>query len=367
MKKKSKKKSNSIKIIILVILTILLAGLYYSYDKYIKVNINLKEDIKVEINTSNKVKDFVIDITNGKLINGSDIITNDTLGSKNVDIKIKDRLKREINKKINIDVVDTTPPEIECKDKLSTTKGKKIDLLEGVVVKDNSLEEIKASVIGEYDIDKVGTYKLQYKAVDSSNNETLKDFELVVKKNTTTVASNTSYYIKVNKTHNVVMVYGKDDNNEYTKLIKTFVASLGENTPLGEFKTDYKAETLALEKGVYGHYTVRFLKSRGMWFHSVPYFSKPSVDENGDKHWDNLEYEEYNKLGTLASLGCIRLAVRDAKWIYQNISNGTVVEIYEDDNLPEGVVKPTPITIDVDSPNRGWDPTDTDPLNPWNN
>ena len=47
MKKKSKKKSNSIKIIILVILTILLAGLYYSYDKYIKVNINLNHDFGV--------------------------------------------------------------------------------------------------------------------------------------------------------------------------------------------------------------------------------------------------------------------------------------------------------------------------------
>ena len=162
------------------------------------------------------------------------------------------------------------------------------------------------------------------------------------------------------------MVYAKDDDGDYTALVKTFVASLGNNTPLGIFKTDAKIETLALKGGVYGHYTVRFLKSRGMWFHSVPYFSKPSVDENGNKHWDNLEYEEYNKLGTLASLGCIRLAVRDAKWIYSNIPNGTIVEIYEDSSLPAGVVKPNAIKIDVNSPNKGWDPTDTDPLNPWN-
>ena len=156
------------------------------------------------------------------------------------------------------------------------------------------------------------------------------------------------------------MVYGLDTNNEYTKLVKIFVVSAGVNTPTGTFTTDLKYETLSLEGGVYGHYTVRFLKSRGMWFHSVPYFSKPS-----DNHWNDLEYEEYNKLGTLASLGCIRLAVIDAKWIYENISKGTTVEIYESDTLPDGVVKPTSIQIDVNSPNRGWDPTDPDPENPW--
>ena len=157
------------------------------------------------------------------------------------------------------------------------------------------------------------------------------------------------------------MIYSKDGNNEYTNLVKTFVASAGENTPLGIFKTDAKAETLSLVGGVWGHYTVRFMKSRGMWFHSVPYFSKPV---NG--HWNDLEYEEYNKLGSLASLGCIRLSTIDAKWIYDNISNGTIVEIYESDSLPEGVNKPVPITIDVNSENKGWDPTDPDSNNPWN-
>ena len=160
----------------------------------------------------------------------------------------------------------------------------------------------------------------------------------------------------------IIIFHNKFPNiklDRFNNLVKTFVCSAGENTPLGIYKTDLKIEALSLEGGVYGHYTVRFLKSRGIWFHSVPYFSK------GKDHWDNLEYEEYNKLGTLASLGCIRLAVIDAKWIYDNIPNGTTVEIYESEELPEGVVKPTPIKIDINSEYKGWDPTDPDPDNPW--
>ena len=45
-------------------------------------------------------------------------------------------------------------------------------------------------------------------------------------------------------------------------------------------------------------------------FHSVPYTEKYNNA--------SLEYWEYDKLGTSASLGCIRLTVKNAKWIYDN-------------------------------------------------
>ena len=75
-------------------------------------------------------------------------------------------------------------------------------------------------------------------------------------------------------------------------------------------------------------------------------------------------YLEYNKLGTDASKGCVRLSVRDVKWIYDNCPRGTTVKIY-DGNLPSGVSKPSSIKIDENSPNKGWDPTDPDKKNPW--
>ena len=169
------------------------------------------------------------------------------------------------------------------------------------------------------------------------------------------------YYVKVNRLLNVVMVYTLDRNGEYTKLAKTFVSSNGKpgsETIVGTFTVTDRYEALYLVGNVWGQYAVRI--NGPYFFHSVPYFSK------GNPNWDDLEYLEYNKLGEGASAGCVRMAAVDAKWIYDNIPYGTTVEIYDAETLPEGVVKPTPIKIDVNSPNRGWDPTDPNPANPWN-
>jgi len=345
-------------VIIFISLLFISILLFFTYNKYFKTNINLNK-ITVDINSEHSISEFVKNIKNGKLLNGNDLIKFDKLGKDKLTIQFKNKFNKIINYNFIIEVIDNKPPEIDSKDKIIIYVNDKIDLLKNVSVMDNSNEEITPEVIGEYDISKSGTYKLKYRATDSSNNIGEKDFELIVKEK----VSNNNYYIKVNKTLNVVMVYGLDTNtNKYTILKKSFVCSAGGNTPTGIFKTDLKIESLSLEGGVWGHFTVRFLKSRGMWFHSVPYFSKPT-----DGHWNDLEYEEYNKLGTLASKGCIRLAVIDAKWIYDNIKNGTTVEIYESDTLPEGVRKPNSIKIDINSEYRGWDPTDPDSSNPWNN
>ena len=82
---------------------------------------------------------------------------------------------------------------------------------------------------------------------------------------------------------------------------------------------------------------------------------------------NQLEYEEFNKLGSPASLGCVRLNVQDAKWIYDNCPYGTTVIVYDDETSPGPLGKPSVIKIPEDSPYRGWDPTDPDSSNPWNN
>ena len=89
----------------------------------------------------------------------------------------------------------------------------------------------------------------------------------------------------------------------------------------------------------------------------MPYYSQ---------HKDDLEYDEFNKLGSLASLGCIRLAVVDVKWIYDNCPIGTPVCIYDDAENPGPMGKPGTMYTDPDDESkRGWDPTDPDPANPW--
>lgn len=165
------------------------------------------------------------------------------------------------------------------------------------------------------------------------------------------------YLIKVNRTQNIVTVYTKDSNGEFTVAKKAMTCSVGlnDNTPTGTFKTSDKYTWRLLSGNVYGQYATRI--TGHILFHSVPYFTENKND---------LEYDEYNKLGKAASLGCVRLAVQDAKWIYDNCKSGTTVIIY-DSTSAEPLTPPSPIRIDTNDSRRGWDPTDPDAKNPWKN
>ena len=82
--------------------------------------------------------------------------------------------------------------------------------------------------------------------------------------------------------------------------------------------------------------------------------------------WDSssLEYWEFDKLGTSASAGCVRLQVKDAKWIWENYYNIYAVEFYGDED-PGPLGKPSAPQISDNELRRGWDPSDPDPDNPW--
>lgn len=171
----------------------------------------------------------------------------------------------------------------------------------------------------------------------------------------TTQAAKLPYYIKINRQQNCVTVYALDSKGKYTKPVKAFACSVGVNnaTPTGTFSIPAKYRWHTLMGGVYGQYCSRI--HGGVLFHSVFYSSQdPS----------RLAYNSYNRLGQTASHGCVRLNVEDAKWIYDNCPVGTKVTIY-DGKDPGPLGKPTPVRIDVNSPYRGWDPTDPDPRNPW--
>lgn len=164
------------------------------------------------------------------------------------------------------------------------------------------------------------------------------------------------YYIRVNYGANCVNIYTKDDEKNYTVPYKAMICSTGISTPKsGTYQITYKYRWLRLFGDVYGQYSTRIVKN--ILFHSVPYFKQRA---------DTLEYEEYDKLGTKASAGCIRLTVQDAKWIYDNIPSGTYVEFYSEPDNPGPLGKPKAQKISYNEEYRNWDPTDPDKNNPWN-
>lgn len=162
------------------------------------------------------------------------------------------------------------------------------------------------------------------------------------------------YYIRINYTANCVTIYKKDDAGNYTVPVKAMVCSTGKATPTkGTYKTLNKYVWKQLNGGVWGQYSTRIVGH--ILFHSVPYASQSH---------DSLKYVAYDKLGTKASAGCIRLTTADAKWIYDNCALGTMVEFYSDSN-PGPLGKPSARKIANNVECRNWDPTDPAAGNPW--
>lgn len=157
-----------------------------------------------------------------------------------------------------------------------------------------------------------------------------------------------NYWLQVNKGTNVVTVFRNDGTPE-----RAFVCSVGNATPIGTFYTPNKYRWHELDGPSYGQYCTRI--TAGYLFHSVWYY------RNGD--YASQSYVQYNKLGTTASHGCVRLTVADAKWIYDNCPLGTRVTVMYGSSANDPLGKP--VAIKVPNVREGWDPTDPNPANPY--
>jgi len=126
-------------------------------------------------------------------------------------------------------------------------------------------------------------------------------------------SSSEDFKIEVDLSRQIVLVYYK---NALIKEMKCSGGKESSQTPIGEFTTTEKVYYQWVAKfNVGAYYWTRFYKD--YLFHSVPF------DENGE-----IIEEEYNKLGTPASHGCIRLKLDEAKWLYEKLPLGAKVLIH---------------------------------------
>ncbi|MCT4593429.1 MAG: L,D-transpeptidase family protein [Anaeromicrobium sp.] len=127
--------------------------------------------------------------------------------------------------------------------------------------------------------------------------------------------SKTNYYIWINTKANVVYVF--EGENKNWNLTKTMVCTDGKaSTPTikGNFTITGRALWLTSYNGkVRAKYKVKFFGH--YYFHSVLF------DSRGKNIVDS-------RLGQSLSHGCVRLSVDDAKWVYDNMNDGTGVYIY---------------------------------------
>ena len=130
-----------------------------------------------------------------------------------------------------------------------------------------------------------------------------------------------TYYVVINVKYQLVLVYEKDEDGEYTKPVRYMSCSSGAvNTPtrLGSYELEGRHVRFGhfVNFNQYGQYWTRIFGRT--YFHSLLYTKR---------HAQYYIEETYEDLGTQASHACIRLYVPDAMWITYYIAPGTKVDV----------------------------------------
>lgn len=166
------------------------------------------------------------------------------------------------------------------------------------------------------------------------------------------------YFIEIDKGAQIVTIFTTNEEGKYEKIVREIPISSGVvngKLPDGYYKskdTKHRWQTMfSLGDPIYCQYTTRI--TGNFLFHSLPY------RRNGDPA--SLNASAYNKLGTPASGGCIRMTVENAKWIYDNIEPGTTIHVVTGEPRPADLKRILPSKIDSSAK---WDPSDPDPDNP---
>lgn len=159
-----------------------------------------------------------------------------------------------------------------------------------------------------------------------------------------------SYRIDIDLTNQVATVYGIYSDKSAKVLMSEFVSTArkGKTTPTGNFKIQgasggrkAKYRTCKLSGGkTYAEYACRFTGAKMM--HGVPWKTRNTK---------GYVYKgEFNKLGSVASAGCVRMPIKLARYIYNNCPVGTPVKVFKGTKgkYPMGKPKKYTATSNID-------------------
>ena len=288
-------------IIISVIFGILLLSIggYFIYRfirvKTAKIEIKLVENLDADFADTLRVSSFIESI-NGKIVDDYYIDT-DSLGKKKVNFQYvnDDGIKLKYSYEIN--VVDKEAPLIWLGKSYNVTKSSEDNLLEKIMCGDNYDKNPVCVIEGDYDLNSVGSYKLVFKATDSSGNISEKKFTLNVNEPSDNKGSN-----------------GVKTVTEFSDVIKNYK---NDNTQIGIDVSKWQ-----------GDIDFSKLKNAGVEFVIIRVGSSNGI--NGENFVDSKfvqNIENANSVGIPVGVyfysyaNSVDRAVSDAKWIIENIKD----------------------------------------------
>lgn len=257
--------------------------------------VELKEDLNVSFYEDVKVSDFITNI-NGTIVDDYKINTK-LLGKRKVKFEYINEENIKIPYTYTINVVDDISPSLWMNSSYSVTVGYTGNIFDKIVCADNLDDNPKCEVIGKYDYNKVGNYKLTYKATDNAGNITAKEFTLKVKEPS---KGNTSSSNTTKKT--------KTDIKEVIKRHKK------DNTAIGIDVSSWQ-----------GNIDFQKVKDAGVEFAFIRVGSKKSASEYFvDSQFIN-NVKGFNSVGIPVGIyyysyaSSKEEAIKDAKWVLKQI------------------------------------------------
>ena len=170
---------------ILVLFLVIFITSFISLAIYLNVRIVddntgfiLKDNLDVSVYSNLKISDLIKSM-DGKLLT-DEIINTDSLGSKKVSFIYVNKENKKRRGTFNVNVVDDEKPLVWLSNSYSIKVNSDVNLEDSIMCADNYDSNPSCKIIGDYDLNKVGSYDLSYVATDSSNNKNKVDFTLYV-------------------------------------------------------------------------------------------------------------------------------------------------------------------------------------------
>lgn len=294
---KNKKLILIISIVVGIILLSVGGLLLYKYIeiKNAVVKVVLKDNLEADFADTLRVSSFIESI-NGKIVDDYYLDT-DSLGKKKIDFEYlnDDGIKIKYNYEIN--VVDREAPLIWLGKSYNVTKGSEDNLLDKIMCGDNYDNNPECVIEGDYNLDNVGSYKLVFKATDSSGNVSEKKFTLNVNEPSSKKRSN-----------------GVKNVTLFSDVIKDYK---NDNTQIGIDVSKWQ-----------GDIDFSKLKNAGVEFVIIRIGSSTGI--NGENFIDSKfiqNIKNANSVGIPVGVyfysyaNSVNRAVSDAKWIIENIKD----------------------------------------------
>ena len=161
---------------------LLILNFYNNYRiKHALIHVELIDNLDIEVYSDIKTSDLIKEL-NGQLIEDN-VIKTTKLGPKEINFEYINEENITIPYSFKINIVDKTKPIISLYNSKTVYVGDK-DFKDTIFCGDNYDNKPKCIIKGEYDINTPGTYPLTFVGIDSSNNISSHDFNLIVKEKT---------------------------------------------------------------------------------------------------------------------------------------------------------------------------------------